>query len=146
MLGARRNGLSDLPQASYTLGGGESWLAIFLIVSYMHGCDQNGLSELLQPSYLLGGGKNRLSVPLQASYTPGGGQNGHSQHLQASYMLGGGQNVPSGFLQVSYMLGSANWTGRSLEVLWSSHFISLILVHVPTFHLCKMKETYWSTI
>ena len=50
-------GLSELQQASKTLGGG-----------------QNSLSELLLASYILGSGQNRFSELLQASYALGCGQ------------------------------------------------------------------------
>lgn len=58
MHGDRYNGLPDLSQASYTLGGGQIGLSALLLAPYMLGGGRNGLSNLPQASYALGDSQN----------------------------------------------------------------------------------------
>ena len=55
MSGSSQNGLSELLQASYTLGGGQK--GILRTFTYTLGGGENELSELLQASYTLGDGQ-----------------------------------------------------------------------------------------
>ena len=106
-LSSGQNGLSELLQASYGLGGGQNKLSTSTRLHALGGVKtespnfykhsthlaavKNGVTDLPKTLLRLDGGPNGLSARLLASYMLGDGQNGLSELLQASYTLGGGQ-------------------------------------------------------
>ena len=87
-LGVGENGLADLQQAFYTLGGCQDGLSK-LIQAWLRSKE---IPNFRKPAYPLGGGENGLSVFRLVSHMLSGDQNGLSELLRASYSLVGGQN------------------------------------------------------